>query len=971
MTRLLLSLILLLFAFASLQAQNLTPTWTVPIQKGLGSLANTNITLDSQGNLYACMNFTDSVDVDPSAQQNFIRSAGGTDIFICKYSSAGSLIWGKSIGGPTLFETISEVKIDNQNNIYLFGKFADSIDTDPSQATSFLRATSPSLTNIFIVKLDSDGNQIYAKTLGSTTNNLNTVRASVFGNEVYVGGEFSGSFDVNPGIGSQILSSVGSSDIFLLKLNQSGNYCWSRQWGSTGFEVAQQLYGDTSLGLSFCIKSATSYNADPLNLVQANTFASTISMILLDTSGHYNNFINLSAGDITRVIGYDTAIYISQVFNISTDVDPGPSTITLIPNGGNDIVVKKISYTGQLIWYKQFGGSGFDECNGITVDPGKLILCGSYSSNFDFDPGVSVINHPFTANQGNGYLLCLDLSGNYIWSYPFNVNSMFLEFNNVFLDQANHLFLVSNRSSSIDIDPGQNTFLVNAPASGSAPVWVKYGLSNCANLAFVADTFLISTCASNGYVNGYGSGGTAPYSYVWNTLPPVYTSSLSIQDAGFYTVTVTDNNNCQQDYSIYVPGPASLSARDLTTHIVSSEFRPGFAASIWLGSFNTGCAAVSGPVKFVYDSLLQYITSSPLPDVISGDTLIWNYNNLTYSSSAFSATISFNVSTSAAIGDTVHLQSIIEPASGDSNPLDNFKDWYFPVVNGYDPNDKKVHPVGLCSEGYINDQQKLTYTIRFQNTGNSSAVNVVVKDSISQALDINTFRFIYASHDVIVEKSAGNIITFRFDSILLPDSLTSNVLSQGYFIFEISPVQTLSPGSQIENFAAIYFDFNPPIITNTVLNTIELLPINPTVTFNGQTLSALPSGYNYQWINCITQQPVAGATGQFFNPLIQGTYAVLVSDGCRTDTSSCVLVMITGNTETDSQASSYLLINNLLTVTGNSENYISIIDQLGRVLYSGLISNSKTIDMNQYPSGLYHLISDKHPPQKILIVNIN
>jgi uncharacterized repeat protein (TIGR01451 family) len=139
------------------------------------------------------------------------------------------------------------------------------------------------------------------------------------------------------------------------------------------------------------------------------------------------------------------------------------------------------------------------------------------------------------------------------------------------------------------------------------------------------------------------------------------------------------------------------------------------------------------------------------------------------------------------------------------------------VLNSYDPNDKNCN-----LPRYINPDLKenLQYTVRFQNDGNYPALNVVVRDTISSNLDLSTFRFINSSHPVSYTiNPITREVTFKFSGINLAASSTSLEASQGYFTYTIDELPNLNLNSDIENTAYIYFDFNPPIVTNTTLNT--------------------------------------------------------------------------------------------------------------------------------------------------------
>ena len=136
----------------------------------------------------------------------------------------------------------------------------------------------------------------------------------------------------------------------------------------------------------------------------------------------------------------------------------------------------------------------------------------------------------------------------------------------------------------------------------------------------------------------------------------------------------------------------------------------------------------------------------------------------------------------------------------------------------YDPNDKLVTP--SRQGNFTQFDEKLTYTVRFQNTGNDVANDVVIRDLIDDNLDLSTFQLLGSSHfETLSTSIEDRLITFEFKDIFLPDSTADFEGSNGFVMFTIQPtVANLSEFTDIENEASIFFDFNPPIITNTALN---------------------------------------------------------------------------------------------------------------------------------------------------------
>ena len=139
----------------------------------------------------------------------------------------------------------------------------------------------------------------------------------------------------------------------------------------------------------------------------------------------------------------------------------------------------------------------------------------------------------------------------------------------------------------------------------------------------------------------------------------------------------------------------------------------------------------------------------------------------------------------------------------------------------YDPNDIRVSPKGYCPQHYIAPHTELEYMIRFQNTGTDTAFHVIIRDTLPEELDIETIRLGASSHAANFKIVNDRVAKFIFSHIYLPDSTTNEQASHGFVKFYIKPAQDISPGATINNKAAIYFDYNAPIITNEVYNTIE------------------------------------------------------------------------------------------------------------------------------------------------------
>ncbi len=283
---------------------------------------------------------------------------------------------------------------------------------------------------------------------------------------------------------------------------------------------------------------------------------------------------------------------------------------------------------------------------------------------------------------------------------------------------------------------------------------------------------------------------------------------------------------------------------------------------------NLGTTIASGTTWLTIDDAIPDFTFIHQPDTIveSGVTYYgWHFTNL-YPGQTIIKNVQVTVPgpPDFEIGETMLFVSFSEFM--DENGEDGSEGFrYNPEVRcSFDPNDKLVNP---NREGdYVLFEEDFIYTIRFQNTGNDVAYDVVIRDTLDANLDLSTFRVLGSSHadhlNTILDDNE-RILTFEFRDIFLPDSTSNLEGSQGYVNYFISPFNGLAEETPITNSAGIYFDLNPPVITNTVQSImVSELPIvsveNPDNSFDFNilpnpntgafTVQGIPEGF-YQILN--------------------------------------------------------------------------------------------------------------------------
>ena len=310
----------------------------------------------------------------------------------------------------------------------------------------------------------------------------------------------------------------------------------------------------------------------------------------------------------------------------------------------------------------------------------------------------------------------------------------------------------------------------------------------------------------------------------------------------------------------------------------------GGTVPLWLSVANAGTRIEHGTLVLVMDSLHQFLSSEPSPDIISGDTLTWVIDTLSYFQ-LMSLYLEMERPGADHVGDTTGLSLFVFSMDGPGDTAATFQTTFSEVLAcSFDPNDKRVEPPGYGIHHAVDIAQRhLDYTIRFQNTGTDTAVSVMLLDPLPSSLDPYAITLLGYSHtpsSMAFDASTGLII--RFDGIQLPDSGSDALASQGYISFRIYVRDSLPSLTAITNSAEIYFDYNLPVITNTTLTTlVDCEQFAADITWiDVDLLQASPGGF-YQWF--LNGDPVAGAVGQELFVTEPGSYTVsIINDyGCE------------------------------------------------------------------------------------------
>lgn len=293
---------------------------------------------------------------------------------------------------------------------------------------------------------------------------------------------------------------------------------------------------------------------------------------------------------------------------------------------------------------------------------------------------------------------------------------------------------------------------------------------------------------------------------------------------------------------------------------------------------NQGSSPVDAVVRLQLDPLFQYVGSPLAPDSIVSPNVYWSFEDLLPGQQRL-----WSVTILTPDADQIGAAYINRSEVVGTNSLGlsaTFDDVQHGTVScGYDPNAKYVEPAGYGTQGYIDiGQDELVYTIHFQNTGNDTAYTVVLHDALDHRMDHTTLEPIAASHPFELSVASDGEAVFRFDNILLVDSGTNQLGSQGFVKFRIGLVPDLPSGTFITNAAAIHFDNNQPVITNTVITTLfDCALFSASIEEPQPFVLEATGGVDYQWF--LEEDSILGATGATLFVTEDGSYMVSVTDG--------------------------------------------------------------------------------------------
>jgi hypothetical protein len=434
------------------------------------------ITVDGSGNVYTIGQYSNATnDFDPGAGTFSLTSAGSYDIFVQKLDASGNFVWAKSVGGAGWDESYS-IGLNASGNLYITGSFEGTADFDPGAGISNL--TSAGMADIFVLKLDANGNFIWAKSFGGTGfDNGYSISIDAVGN-AYTTGFFAGTADFDPGAGTFNLTSAGGNDVFVQKLDASGNFIWARSFGGTGADEARAIS-------TVANSTTTTVTGNGLSATGTNNPGNTTGAILsagtpLDgtNSGLLRNTFPSATITLEHTVPAGTVITIaiSDVNgsgHVSID-DGGAASTTYQPGvAGNSqyITLTTGQSTNQINFTWLAGRARVDgvQYSITTTSTTDIYTTGHFYNTVDFDPGGGTNNHT-SAGGYDVFVQKLDANGNFVWAKSAGGTADDFGYANA-IDASGNVHSAGAFRNTVDFDPGGGTTILTS--LGSTDIFVQ------------------------------------------------------------------------------------------------------------------------------------------------------------------------------------------------------------------------------------------------------------------------------------------------------------------------------------------------------------------------------------------------------------------------------------------------------------------------------------------------------------------
>lgn len=1008
---------------------------------GPGNEIGKKISTDNDGNVLLVSEFAGTYEADPVAGVATLISAGATDIAISKFDPNGNLIWVKSLGG-TLSETVTDIKSDDNGNIYITGGYSGTVDFDPG--AGMVNRTSNGAIDLFLLKLDANGDFQWAYTNGSAQSEVaKGVAIDKFG-AVHLLGYFRNTVDFDPSAATAELTSLGGADVFVAKLTSEGDFisvyhaAGSLDEDPTGIEI--DLFNNVYVTGYF--QGTTNFNV--LGGTQNLTSAGGNDIFVMKINANYSfNWVRQIGGPgndvaFSMAIDKNDDILIGGYFFGTVDFDPGVDVDSKTSIGGTDLLIVKLTNQGDYILGVAAGGVSDDQIWGIdTDDENNIFTTGFMRNTVDFDPSAATQDVTVTGGGvfADQFIWKLDVMGNYMFAehlgggdndHGFSVHSVGQYFytTGYFNGTADFDFTagVDNKISAGDPDVSFNKHI------NCMPVQTTDVIVSCDPILWVDGiTYTESnSIASTVLTNVYGCDSTVFLNLIVKTIDEQTVTPVAS--------TLCDNGNVTIDLGT-TQGDVHYSLIDQATMNVVDGPVLGNGTSLSLdGGTISNTTTYEVFAERAKNGALSFTGNSATPTYVSLgneiNSIFKGNNNITVE--AWMNTNSTNslqtvVGNYADLGNTMQFMLRVDE-SGGSNKISfwigtgpnnaNYTNvasttvilpntWYH-VAGSYDGSVLSIYVNGVLENtlniaatfpdianevriggGLLNNSEFFSGDITGVRIWNvtRTAAEINANQDLCAAVNPSGLVAMYNMVDGIGSGTLSDESTHGNNGTLMNMNTTTswNYANMPVNNCSVCPL-TLAETPTVEvNASSTGVDVQAhcdeftwidgvtyaasnntatTVLTNavgcdstvTLDLTITASPVAGATNNGDGTLSATGSG-SIQWINCATGNAIVGETNATFSPANDGDYAVVVSAGDCSDTSECVNYSTVGLSLLDANNFSVYPNPTNGKINLSSKALMSTIvvkDAAGRIIQEKAVAtNNEAVDLTDVQSGIY------------------
>jgi hypothetical protein len=405
--------------------------WSRRFGESGGAMAY-NITVDPVGSVLFSGWFNGTIDFGGGP----LASTGGDDIFVVKLDPEGSRLWSKQFGGPGVRQYVHGLAADAEGNVLVSGLFEETIDFGGGLLTS------AGGDDVFVAKLDAEGNHLWSKRFGGAGDDYATRLALDENGDIIFTGGFQQAID----FGGGPIPSVSTYDIFVAKLDGDGVHLWSHSFGGPDEQAGEDVAftPDGGVVVTGFLRGSATFG----NTVLSSAGGDDIFFLRLNSQGNplWSRRYGSQGQDVGITLTVDGAgdVLLTGVIGGTVDFGGGP----LASAGGLDVFLAKFGSGGNPLWTKRFGDSGYYQVGVCTAADvaGNAVLAGHYQSTVDFGGG------PLPPTSGRyPFLAKFDPGGDHAWSRGLGIAGSYQEVPACAVDSVGQIFVAGYFNGTVSL----------------------------------------------------------------------------------------------------------------------------------------------------------------------------------------------------------------------------------------------------------------------------------------------------------------------------------------------------------------------------------------------------------------------------------------------------------------------------------------------------------------------------------------